>query len=169
MDIIIFGEITQDSAREAMESLKDAIKRYKTTNTPIRIIISSRGGDSDYAVALHDFLRLHSKEAHIEVIATGVCMSAATVILMGVPLNRRKATEHTVFMLHKPKWNMNGYYSTGEIRAAADEVNITEDVMKDIYEELDLNLEGSTEYQHADLFLSPDEAISIGLISEVVE
>lgn len=65
-----------------------------------RLLINSRGGELDHALAIFDYLRSHSAKVTGRV--TGVAMSSASVILMAC--DHIEMPANTVLMVHNP-WN----------------------------------------------------------------
>lgn len=63
---------------------------------PIRIILNSPGGDVYQGLAIYDAIR--RSPCYIEIIATGQCMSAASIILQAA--DKRILTKHCLVMVH---------------------------------------------------------------------
>jgi len=103
-EIFINDEISQHTCyiideihrinHEDKEGKKIYGKKYKIR--PIKIYINSYGGNANAALAIVD--AINNSKTPVYTIATGVCMSAAVLILVnGV---KRFATKHTTFMIH---------------------------------------------------------------------
>lgn len=90
-DVYLFGEITDQRAEGILWEMADAVKRGKR----VRLWICSLGGDLGGALAIHDALQ---RTPGAEAIATGHCLSAALIVLLGA--ERRWCTPNTVFLNH---------------------------------------------------------------------
>ena len=84
--LYLSGDVNSEMVGRVLQRLEDGALD--------RIVINSTGGDACDAFAIYDALI----GRNITIIATGVCMSAAVIILLAGA--HRYATEHTRFLLH---------------------------------------------------------------------
>jgi ATP-dependent Clp protease, protease subunit len=88
----------------ALNVIKNLAILDAQSSQPINIVINSEGGDVYPALAIYDAIRRCNSEVHI--LATGYCMSAATIILQAGTV--RKATPHCVLMVHDGQDTLSG-------------------------------------------------------------
>ena len=105
----LFGEINSESAAALIGAVDAGC---------LHISINSQGGDIEDGLAIYDCLR---RVPGISVEATGRCMSAAVLVLLGADC--RLATPHTRFMLHAPFVSSYADVDFEEIAAAKAEVD----------------------------------------------
>ena len=63
---------------------------------PIKIVLNSPGGDVYQGLAIYDAIK--RSPCHVEILATGQCMSAASIILQAA--DKRTLSKHCIVMVH---------------------------------------------------------------------
>jgi ATP-dependent protease ClpP protease subunit len=130
----------------------------------ITIRMNSGGGDLASAFALHDGLLAAGPE-RVEVLIAGCCGSAATLILAAA--NRRRIVRGSRLWVHCPSDYVWG--TASDLRAAADYMDALSPRMAAAYTRccqpalVDKWLSGP------DFFFDAQEAVGVGLCTEVVE
>ena len=109
-DIYLFGEITENDGGEFAQTIR-YLERISTD--PVRVWISSPGGDTGSEFMIHDAIRACLRDVYT--IGIGEVASAALLIL--VCGHRRFVTESTVAMAHQAR--VSGEKGIG-LRAAQD-------------------------------------------------
>lgn len=127
------------------------------------------GGNVIEGWAIYDRLRATGKD--ISVIVEGKAASMATIIMMAAPKDKRKAYSNTIFKVHNP-W-IDGFYlhevNANGLRKAADDLQREQDKMLDLYEErCECSREEMQSLMDEDKWIGTDEAIRMGLITEVI-
>jgi len=131
----------------------------------IKLYINSAGGSPYAVVGVLDTIRAISPE--ISTIAMGTCSSTATVLLAAGKKGKRFAMPSTRIMMHQPAGGAMG--SADEVNIQARELNRTMKVIHQFYVEFTGQpLEKIQEETDRDNFLSPQQAVELGLIDAVI-
>jgi len=169
-DIKIFGEIQKDWGYN---------KRYLTYDLdaaqgqPVRVIISSDGGDVAEGVAMGALMEMYQGE--IETLGIGVVASISTVPLLSAPVGKVKMTKNSFLMIHRPWGGAIG--TADEIRQSADTLDKMDDMLADFYVD---NIkkrnkaEGNASLRvkrmmAAETWLTAQQALDLGFIDEVIQ
>jgi ATP-dependent Clp protease protease subunit len=110
--ILLFGEISQKSAREVCEKL---ILLSSINDNDIKLIINSQGGHVEAGDTIHDMLRFVKPK--VKILGTGWVASAGALIYVAVPVEQRYALPNTRFMLHQPSGGVGGQATDISIEA----------------------------------------------------
>ena len=157
-DIFIKGEITSDSAIDFHMSLMSLVR--EETTDPIRIWISSCGGDVQAALFIIDLIR--NCPCEVQLIACDKAYSAAALILAAGPSGRRYVVNSSEVMIHEISTNINGQYTSIK--------NMTDKAMR-VYDRVNKILSESTGRNISDIessvaydnFMTAEEAVEFGL------
>ncbi len=161
--VLIFGEITQKLARTTCERL---IALAEESEAPIKVLISSPGGHIESGDAIHDMIRF--VRAPVTMIGTGWVASAGTHIYLAAPKERRVCTPNTRFMIHQPAGGMGGQASDIAIQAKQI-LRTRERIARVIARETGQPYEKVIADVERDFWLGPDEAITYGIASRIVD
>jgi ATP-dependent Clp protease protease subunit len=126
-DIYLIGDIEKDTARTAIERLRE----FANDNPrPITLYINSAGGNVTDGLALHDAIRhIVSLGIEVTIIVQGMAYSMGSVVLQAASPGRRLAFPHSWIMIHEPaKWA--GWQST---TAAAQHLDRLKQMQGQIY------------------------------------
>jgi ATP-dependent Clp protease protease subunit len=126
-DVYLIGDIEKDTARAAIERLRE----LANDNTrPITIYINSAGGNVTDGLALHDAIRhIESLGIEVTIIVQGMAYSMGSIVLQAASPGRRLAFPHSWIMIHEPaKWA--GWQST---TAAAQHLDRLKQMQGQIY------------------------------------
>lgn len=96
--VAVEGVITPDTTTRIVGACNEAERRGPGTVLEVRI--NSKGGDIHAAFEAADCLKRTSRRITVQSVVTGKCMSAAVLILMGVPTARRYAVSGCKLMIH---------------------------------------------------------------------
>jgi ATP-dependent Clp protease protease subunit len=126
-DVYLIGDIEKDSARTAIERLREMAN---DNARPITIYINSAGGNVTDGLALHDAIQeIVRKGVEVIAIVQGMAYSMGSVVLQAASPGRRLAFPHSWIMIHEPaKWA--GWQST---TAAAQHLDRLKQMQNQIY------------------------------------
>ena len=126
-DIYLVGDIEKDTARQAIERLRELANDNRQ---PITIYINSAGGNVTDGLAIHDTVRhLVSLGYEITIVVQGMAYSMGSVVLQAASPGKRFAFPHSWIMIHEPaKWA--GWQSTS---AAAQHLDRLKQMQSQIY------------------------------------
>ena len=126
-DIYLIGDIEKDTARTAIEKLREL---SNTSKKPITIYVNSAGGNVTDGLAIHDVVHhLVSTGIVVTIIVQGMAYSMGSVVLQAASPGRRLAYPHSWIMIHEPaKWA--GWQST---TAAAQHLDRLKQMQNQIY------------------------------------
>ncbi len=161
--IILTGEIKKELADEIARQL--LILDADDNKKPIYMYIDSPGGDVDAGFAIFDMIRFVS--APVYLIGMGLIASAATLVLLSVPKDRRYGLPNSRYLIHQPLGGMRGVATDIEIYAK-DMEKIRAKLNKIISDGTGTSLEQVTKDTERDFWLDSDEAVKYGLISKIV-
>ena len=160
--ILLSGEINEDNAEKVIRQL---FILEADNDKPVYIFIDSPGGDVDAGFAIFDAIRFIN--APVYTIGMGLVASAAALILLASPKERRLGLPHSHYLIHQPSSGMKGVATDIEIHAA--EIGKTKAKINEIIaEETGTPLDKVTRDTDRDYWLTADESVSYGLISRVI-
>ena len=124
-DIYLIGDIEKDTARHAIERLRELASE---SQKPITLYINSAGGNVTDGLALHDTIRyLVSQGVEVTIVVQGMAYSMG--VLQAASPGQRLAFPHSWIMIHEPaKWA--GWQST---TAAAQHLDRLKQMQSQIY------------------------------------
>jgi len=161
--ILISGEINKDLADKA---IKDLLILENESSEPVKIFINSPGGDVDAGYAIFDMIRFIN--APVTTIGMGLVASAAVLVLLAVPAERRVGLPNSSYLIHQPMSGMKGVATDIEIHAKQLE-KIRAKINRLISDETKKDLDTVASNTDRDYWLDSDEALAYGLISKKVE
>ncbi len=160
--IILAGEIDKDQAEKVVKQL---LLFEAESDDPIKIFIDSPGGDVDAGFAIFDMVRFVKPPVHM--VGMGLVASAAALILLAAPKERRAGLPNSHYLIHQPLSGIRGVATEIEIHAREIE-KAKERINKIIAEESGQKLDRVVKDTDRDYWMSADEALSYGLLSRIV-
>ncbi|MRD46390.1 ATP-dependent Clp protease proteolytic subunit [Caenimonas koreensis] len=161
--VLVFGAITDQTAADITRRL---IALDAESDKPIDMLVSSPGGHLESGEAVHDIIRFINSP--VNMIGTGWVGSAATHIYLAVPKERRFCLPHTRFLIHQPSGGAGGQAT--DIAIQAEEIiKARERIAGTIARETGKPLAQVLEDIERDRWLSPQEAITYGLVGRIIE
>ena len=142
-------------------SAMNAVDREK----PIKLFIDSPGGHADDGFAIFDRIRFIS--APVYTIVNGLAASAATIVMVASPKERRLIMPSSRVMLHQPSVGVQGTASDIAI-SAREIIRLRKKANELFHKETGQPLEKLEEDMHRDFWMSPEEAVEYGLCGAVV-
>ena len=102
--VMLSGEINKESAEKIITQL--LILEQEDSEKEIKIFINSPGGDVDAGYAIYDMVRFIS--CPVIMIGAGLVASAASLVLIAVPKERRVGLPNSTYLIHQPMSGMKG-------------------------------------------------------------
>jgi ATP-dependent Clp protease, protease subunit len=166
-DVYLIGDIEKDSARLAIERLRELASE---STRPITLYMNSAGGNVTDGLAIHDAIRhIVARDIEVTIIVQGMAYSMGSVVLQAASPGRRLAFPHSWIMIHEPaKWA--GWQSTS---AAAQHLDRLKQMQAQIYRIL-ASRSGRPlsriirDTKRTDFYLDAVKAKEYGLIDEVL-
>lgn len=162
--IILSGEINKDLAEKIVKQL--LVLEADDDKKTIYMYIDSPGGDVDAGFAIFDMIRFI--KAPVVLVGMGLIASAATLVLLAVPKEKRVGLPNSRYLIHQPMSGMRGVATDIEIHAKELEKTRAK-LNKLIADETGTSIEQVTKDTDRDYWLDSDEAVKYGLISTIVE
>jgi len=133
---------------------------------PVKVYINSPGGDVDAGFAIYDMCRFIN--APVISICAGLTASAAVLVLLAAPKDRRVSLPNSRFLLHQPSMGVRG--STADIQIEANEILKMKDrINKLIADETGQDIDKVEKDTHRNFWMDPEEAVEYGLVDKVIE
>jgi ATP-dependent Clp protease protease subunit len=161
--ILLFGPIEPKLTREVIRQmvLLDQLSKTK----PIRLMINSPGGLADDGFAIFDMARFIS--APVMTICNGLAASAATIVMLAPPKERRFILPHARVMLHQPSVGVRG--TASDIAIGAKEILRVRKKANELFaKETGQPLEKIEKDMHRDFWMAAEEAVAYGLAGKIV-
>lgn len=160
--LLLTGEINKEMADRL---IKDLLVLEADSQEPVKLYINSPGGDVDSGFAIYDMIRFVS--CPVTIIGMGLVASAAALVLLAVPLERRIGLPNSSYLIHQPLSEMKGNATDIEIHAMQLE-KIKAKINRIISEATGKTLEKVSHDTDRDYWLDADDAVQYGLISRIV-
>ena len=160
--ILISGGIRKPLAERTIRQL---LLMEAMNDEPIKIFIDSPGGDADAGYAIFDMIRFIKPP--VWTIGMGLVASAAAIIQLAAPRERRVGLPNSHYLIHQPLSGIRGVATDIEIHAKELEklrgkINVL------IAEETGNPFAQVEKDTDRDYWMDGNEAVSYGLISKVV-
>lgn len=159
--IILSGEINKELAEKIARQL---LILEADSDEPIRLFIDSPGGDADAGYAIFDMIRFIN--APVYTIGMGLIASAASIVLLAAPKERRYGLPNSRYLIHQPMSGMQGV--TTEIEIHAQELEkMRMKINQMIAEETGKSVDDVAKDTDRDYWLDAEAAKGYGLISNI--
>jgi ATP-dependent Clp protease protease subunit len=160
--ILLSGEINKDLAEKTIRQL---ILLESMGGDPVRIFIDSPGGDADAGYAIFDMIRFI--EPAVWTIGMGLVASAAAIIQLAAPKERRVGLPNSHYLIHQPLSGIRGVATDIEIHARELD-KLREKINRLIADETGVSHEQVEKDTDRDYWMNAEEAVKYGLISKVI-
>jgi len=160
--ILLSGEINKELAEKTIRQL---LLLEDMGDDPIRIFIDSPGGDADAGYAIFDMIRFVKPQVWI--IGMGLVASAAAIILLASPKERRIGLPNSHYLIHQPLSGIRGVATDIEIHARELD-KLRAKINRLISEETGVPVEQVEKDTDRDYWMIAEEAVKYGLISRII-
>jgi ATP-dependent Clp protease protease subunit len=160
--ILLSGEIRKGLAEKTIRQL---LLMEATGDEPVRIFIDSPGGDADAGYAIFDMIRFIKPPVYT--IGMGLVASAAAIIQLAAPKERRLGLPNSHYLIHQPLSGIRGVATDIEIHARELE-KLRAKINRLIAEETGNPNEQVEKDTDRDYWMSAQEAVKYGLINKVI-
>ena len=160
--ILLSGEINKELAEKTIRQL---LLMEDMGCDPIRIFIDSPGGDADAGYAIFDMIRFIKPE--VWTIGMGLVASAAAIIQLASPKQRRVGLPNSHYLIHQPLSGIRGVATDIEIHAKELE-KLRGKINRLIADETGHPFEQVEKDTDRDYWMNADEAVNYGLISKII-
>lgn len=161
--ILLSGEIDKALAEKAIRQL---ILLEEEGDSPIRVFIDSPGGDADAGYAIFDMLRF--VKPPVTMIGMGLVASAAAIILLAAPRERRVGLPNSHYLIHQPMSGTRGVATEIEIHARELE-KLRQKINRLIADETGQPLEKVAHDTDRDYWMNAEEAVAYGLLARTLK
>ncbi|HEY0875222.1 MAG TPA: ATP-dependent Clp protease proteolytic subunit [Vicinamibacterales bacterium] len=166
-DVYLIGDIDKDSARAAIERIRDLASEGPA---PITLYLNTAGGNVTDGLALHDaIVQLVAEGREVRIVVQGMAYSMGSVVLQAASPGGRLCFPHSWIMIHEPaKWA--GWQST---TAAAQHLERLKQMQSQIYRILS-SRSGKPlrqiirDTKRNDFYLDASRALEYGLVDRVL-
>jgi len=160
--ILLSGEIRKGLAEKTIRQL---LLMEATGDEPVRIFIDSPGGDADAGYAIFDMIRFINPP--VWTIGMGLVASAAAIIQLAAPKERRLGLPNSHYLIHQPLSGIRGVATDIEIHARELE-KLRAKINRLIADETGNPVEQVEKDTDRDYWMSAQEAVKYGLINKVI-
>ncbi len=160
--ILLTGEINKPLAEKIIRQL---LVLESDSDEPIKIFIDSPGGDADAGYAIFDMIRFI--KAPVYTIGMGLVASAAAIILLAAPKERRLGLPNSHYLIHQPLSGIKGVATEIEIHAAELE-KLRVRINEMIAAQTGIPVDRVSKDTDRDYWMSAAEAKDYSLISSVI-
>ena len=160
--ILLFGEISQKSAREVCQKL---ILLSALNDNPIKLIINSQGGHVEAGDTIHDMIKFVKPK--VKILGTGWVASAGALIYVAVPTEQRYSLPITRYMLHQPSGGVGGQAT--DINIEAQEILKMRDRLNNLFaKQTGQPVERIEKDTDRNFWMSAEEAKAYGLVGKII-
>lgn len=164
---------TDESDDETFTEVRVALLEYiaQDAAAPIELYINSPGGEAGASFAFYDLVNtVLNPKPHLLAIASGVVASAAIIVLLSVPRERRYMTANAALVLHQGNLSLPGsVYSLTEIVGTARAARWCDKVYVDlIAQHTALSARKIRGMMNRETILSPHKAKKYGFIDHIM-
>jgi ATP-dependent Clp protease protease subunit len=160
--ILISGEINKELAEKTIRQL---LLLEDMGDEPIRMFIDSPGGDADAGYAIFDMIRF--VKPRIWTIGMGLVASAAAIIALAAPKDRRVGLPNSHYLIHQPLSGIRGVATDIEIHANELE-KLRKKINQLISKETGIPFAQVEKDTDRDYWMNASDAVNYGLISKVI-
>ena len=163
--------VTEEVSRESFASFfRQLIAMDSESSDPITVYVNSPGGDAYTGLAFYDSLRF--VRSPVTIIGTGLVASAAALMYLAVPKERRLSLPDTRFLIHQPliQGSEDSPFMTSvQIDIEAAEMDSLRKRLDSIIaESTGMSLEDTVKATERDCWLSAEDAERMGIVGRII-
>jgi ATP-dependent Clp protease protease subunit len=160
--ILLSGEIRKGLAEKTIRQL---LLMEAMGDDPVRIFIDSPGGDADAGYAIFDMIRFIRPP--VWTIGMGLVASAAAIIQLAAPKDRRVGLPNSHYLIHQPLSGIRGVATDIEIHARELD-KLRERINRLIAAETGNPFNQVEKDTDRDYWMNAQDAVKYGLINKVI-
>lgn len=160
--ILLTGEVDKDLSEKVIRQL---LLLESMSEEPITLLIDSPGGDVYAGFSIFDMIRFI--KAPVRIVGMGLVASAAALILLAVPKERRFGLPNSAYLIHQPLSGIQGVATEIEIHARELE-KMKASLNAIIAEATGQSLERVSKDTDRDYWMNARESVSYGLIEKII-
>ena len=161
--VIISEGISEELARKVISQL--LLLEAQDASKPIKIFVNSPGGSADSGFAIFDMLRF--VKPPVTMIGMGLVASAAAIILLAAPRERRVGLPNSHYLIHQPMSGTRGVATEIEIHAKEIE-KLRAKINRLIADETGQPIDKVQKDTDRDYWMNAEEAVGYGLLSRTI-
>lgn len=161
--ILLTGEVDKDLSEKVIKNL---LLLESISDEPITVLIDSPGGDVYAGFSIFDMIRFI--KAPVRIVGMGLVASAAALILLAVPKERRFGLPNSSYLIHQPLSGIQGVATEIEIHARELE-KTRERLNRIIAEATGQTIERVSRDTDRDYWMNASEAAEYGLIEKIID
>jgi ATP-dependent Clp protease protease subunit len=161
--ILLSGEINKNLAERTIRQL---LLLEDMGDDPIRVFIDSPGGDADAGYAIFDMIRFVKPQ--VWTIGMGLVASAAAIIQLASPRDRRAGLPNSHYLIHQPLSGIRGVATDIEIHARELD-KLRAKINRLIADETGAPFEQVEKDTDRDYWMTAEEAVAYGIINRVIQ
>lgn len=163
--LTLFDEVTPKSAQELIRGL--LLLEADDPKKEITLFINSPGGEINSGMAVYDMIRFIKPK--VRIVATGLCASIGTIILLAADKKQRLSTPQAQFLIHQPLISGLGG-RTSDIEITANEITKTRHKLFSLLsKETGQKIEKIQTDADRDYWMTAEEAVTYGLVSKIID
>lgn len=160
--VMISGEVNKDRADQFA---REMLVLDSESSDPIYVYINSPGGDVDSGFAIYDIVRYVSSP--VTMIGMGLVASAAALIFLAVPAERRVGLPNSTYLIHQPLSQLKGVAI--DVAIYADKIEALRHKLDSVIAEATGKTREEVEKDtERDCWLTAEEARNYGLLSKII-
>lgn len=160
--ILLTGEIDKDLSEKVIRQL---LLLESLSSEPVTILIDSPGGDVYAGFSIFDMIRFVN--APVKIVGMGLVASAAALVLLAVPKERRFGLPNSSYLIHQPLSGIQGVATEIEIHAR--ELEKTRERLNEIIAEATgQSLARIAKDTDRDYWMNAKEAEAYGLVEKII-
>ncbi len=163
--LYLTGEVTEESIATTISEIILCVNQNKVD--PITLIISTEGGSVDDMFALYDIMKF--VPCPIYTVGLGKVMSAGVLILASGLKGGRMIGKHARVMIHPMSDAIEGdiFQLTNELKESLRSQKMMEDALLAETKMTAKQLESLMKAGH-DTFLTPEDAVKMGIVDKII-
>ena len=161
--VVLAGEINRELAQSVISKL--LLLSEEAPDEPVKVFINSPGGDADAGFAIYDVVRFVSSP--VQMVTAGLAASAAVIVLLASPKQRRFSLPNARFLIHQPSTGVHGDASDIEIEAS-EILKCREKINSLIAQETGQTVEKVDADTRRNFWMGAEEALEYGLVGKVI-
>jgi len=163
--VFLTGSVNTKSATKVIQEL--LMLEADDGDEQITLWVNSPGGSVNDGFAIFDTIRFMT--CPVRIIASGLCASIATIVLIATDKKLRMCTPNTRLLIHQPLIPMEVYGPASDLEITATEIIKTRGKINEMLAEAcGQDLEKVQEDTQRDFWMSAEQAVEYGLVTHLV-